>query len=245
MNPTKKKILKEIDTIEEVKTASDKKRTRVTAQKILKKYKNMKRPKKAYLVNEEGTETIDYSEPKEDLFVGESILNAANKLLNFNQFKKEQEKLLKKGKKGKQITAANILKKYKNMKKPKKTFLVNEEDLATINYTEPQEDLFAGESIINAANKVIDFEKFKKQEEKILQTSNDLLMNNAETINYVDDLNLNDVMENKNLKMAAKKISDKYKKILQKRKVPVPVEILHKSSKIFKKNDKKEIKQLL
>ena len=205
----------------------------------------MKRPKKAYLVNEEGIETIDYSEPKEDLFAGESILNAANKLLNFNQFKKEQEKPLKKGKKGKQITAANILKKHKNLKKPKKTSLVNEEDLATINYTEPQEDLFAGESIINAANKVIDFGKFKKQEEKILQTSNDLLMNNAETINYVDDLNLNDVMENKNLKMAAKKISDKYKKILQKRKVPVPVEILHKSSETFKKNDKKEIKQQL
>ena len=134
-------------------------------------------------------------------------------MTDFEQFKKEQEKLLKKGKKGKQITAQNILKKYKNMKKPKKTFLVNEEDLATIDYTEPQEDLFAGESIINAANKVIDFEQFKKQQEKILQISNDLLMNDAETINYVDDLNLNDVMENKNLKMAAKRISDKYKKI--------------------------------
>ena len=92
-------------------------------------------------------------------------------MTDFEQFKKEQEKLLKKGKKGKQITAQNILKKYKNMKKPKKTFLVNEEDLATIDYTEPQEDLFAGESIINAANKVIDFEQFKKQQEKILQIS--------------------------------------------------------------------------
>ena len=61
-------ILKEIDTIDEVKTASDKKRTRVTAQKILKKYKNMKRPEKTYLVNEEDIETIDYSEPQEDLF---------------------------------------------------------------------------------------------------------------------------------------------------------------------------------
>ena len=110
------------------------------------------------------------------------------------------------------------------MKKPKKTYLVNEKDLATINYTEPQEDLFAGESIINAANKVTDFEQFKKEQEKILQTSNNLLMNDAETINYVDDLNLNDVMENKNLKMAAKRISDKYKKIRQKRKAPVPIE---------------------
>ena len=131
------KILKEIDTIEEIRAASDKKRTRITADKILKKYKNMKRPKKTYLVNEEDIETIDYTEPKENLFAGESIVNAANKVLNFKQFKKEQEKELKKGKKDKQIAAKNVLKKYKNLKKPKKTYLVNEEDLETINYDEP------------------------------------------------------------------------------------------------------------
>ena len=113
----KNKILKEIDTIDEVKTASDKKRTRVTAQKILKKYKNMKRSEKTYLVNEEDIETIDYSEPQEDLLAGESILNTANKLLKFNQFKKEQEKLLKKGKNGKQIKAKDILKKIQEHEK--------------------------------------------------------------------------------------------------------------------------------
>ena len=43
-------------------------------------------------------------------------------MLDFKQFKKEQEKELKKGKKGKQIAAKNILKKYKNLKKPKKTY---------------------------------------------------------------------------------------------------------------------------
>ena len=121
------------------------------------------------------------------------------------------------------------------MKKPKKTYLVNEKDLATINYTEPQEDLFAGESIINAANKVTDFEQFKKEQEKILQTSNNLLMKDAETINYVDELNLNDVMENKNLKMVAKRISDKYKKIRQKKK----------STSSYRKVKNKEIKQHL
>ena len=56
----------------------------------------MKRSKKTYLVNEEDIETIDYSKPQEELFSGESILNAANKVFNFDQFKKEQEKLLKK-----------------------------------------------------------------------------------------------------------------------------------------------------
>ena len=107
------KILKDTDTIEEIKTASDKKRTKITADKIFKKYKNMKRPKKTTLVNEEDIETIDYTEPKEDLFAGEYIVNTANNVLNFKQFKKEQEKELKKGKKGKQIAAKNILKKYK------------------------------------------------------------------------------------------------------------------------------------
>lgn len=85
----KNKILKETDTIEEIKTASNKKRTKVAAQKILKKYKNLKRPKKPYLVIEKD---IDYIEPQEDLFAGESIVNAVNKVLDFEQFKKEQER---------------------------------------------------------------------------------------------------------------------------------------------------------
>ena len=92
------KILKDIETIEEIRTASDKKRTEITADKILKKYKNMKRPKKTYLVNQEDIETIDYTKPQEDLFEDESIVNVVNKVLDFKQFKKEQEKGLKTGK---------------------------------------------------------------------------------------------------------------------------------------------------
>ena len=133
----------------------------------------MKRPKKTYLVNEEDIETIDYTKPQEDLFEDESIVNVVNKVLDFKQFKKEQEKELKKGKKDKQIAAENILKKYKNLKKPKKTYLVNEEDLKAINYDEPQEDLFVGESILAAANKVLDFDEFKEEQERKLQECND------------------------------------------------------------------------
>ena len=156
-------------------------------------------------MNEEDIETIDYIEPQENLFAGESITNAANKVLDFNQFKKEQEKELKKSRKGKQIAAKNILKKSKNLRKLKKTSLVNEKDLETIDYTEPQEDLFAGESIVNAANKILDFDEFKREQERKLQKYNDQLMNNSETIKYVDDINLEDVKDNKNLKIAAKK----------------------------------------
>ena len=180
------KILKEIDTIGEIRTASDKKRIRITAVKILKKYKNMKKPKKTYLLNEKDIETIDYIEPQVDLFTGESIVNTTYKIL-----KKGQEKELKKGN---QIAATNILKKYKILKKPKKKYLVNEEDIETINYDdEPQEDLFAGESILAAANKALDFDKFKQEQERALQQYNDQLMNDAEKINYVDDINLEDV----------------------------------------------------
>ena len=46
------------------------------------------------MVNEEDLETIDFSEP-EDLFQGASILNAANKVLEFNEFKKQQEEAIK------------------------------------------------------------------------------------------------------------------------------------------------------
>ena len=51
--------------------------------------------------------------------------------------------------------------------------MVNEEDLKAINYDEPQEDLFVGESILAAANKVLDFDEFKEEQERKLQECND------------------------------------------------------------------------
>ena len=102
------------------------------------------------MVDEKDLETIDYNEPQEDLFKGESIINAVNKVFDFEKFKKDQAK------KNTIQTAKKISKKYKNLKKPKKSFSVNEEDIETITYDEPQEDLFKSESILNAANKVLD-----------------------------------------------------------------------------------------
>ena len=163
--------MKNIDIVQEIKDTAAKKSAKITAKKLLQKYKTMKRPKKTFLVNKEDVKTIDYNEPQEDLFKNESIVEAANKMLDFNEFKKEQAKALKKSKNGKQITSANILKKYKNLKKPKKTYLVNEEDLEMINYHEPQEDLFKGKSIIAAASKMLDFNEFKKEQAKALKKS--------------------------------------------------------------------------
>ena len=68
-------------------------------------------------------------------------------------------------------------------------------------------------------------------------------MNDSETIKYVDDINLEDVRDNKNLKIAAKKISDKYRK-LRKRKATVSVPKLHKISETFTPADKKGKRQI-
>lgn len=72
-------------------------------------------------------------------------------------------------------------------------------------------------------------------------------LNDVETINSVDDLDINDLKENKNLRIAADKIKNKYKKIRQKRKAPIPIETLHKESETYvprsskKKADKRVI----
>ena len=104
---------------------------------------------------------------------------------------------------------------------------------------EPQEDLFRGESILEAANRVLDFEAFKKQQKEAINNFNEKLLKNAKTINYVDDINLDDVKDNKNLKISAKKISDKYKK-LRKRKAEKREKQINEIIDEFKLPKKKE-----
>ena len=77
---------KNIEIVKDITNFASKKSARITANKILQKYKSMKRPKKTYFVNEEDIDTIDYNEPQEDLFQGESIIEAANKGLHFEEF---------------------------------------------------------------------------------------------------------------------------------------------------------------
>ena len=171
----KKRKTDEIDNVGELKDASLKKNAAITGKKIVKKYKSMKRPK-TYLVDEKDLETIDCNEPQEDLLRGESIINAVNKVFDFEKFKKDQAEALNKptstSKKSTIQTAKKISKKYKNLKKPKKTYLVNENYLETIAYDETQEDLFKNESILNAANKVFDFNKCKKEQNELINKYN-------------------------------------------------------------------------
>ena len=77
-------------------------------------------------------------------------------------------------------------------KKPPLTFLVHEADIETIDYNDgSDENMFTKESNFIAKNKIFDMHK-KEQAENNLDE--------AETINYVDDTNLTNVKENKNAK---------------------------------------------
>ena len=110
------------------------------------------------------------------------------------------------------------------MKKPKKTYLVNEEDLETIDFSEP-EDLFQGESILNVTNKVLDFNEFKKQQEEAIKYFNQFnekdinkkkrkaLEKEEQIIEIIKVSKKREQQVDKAAQIAAKKISKKYKNI--------------------------------
>ena len=112
----KRKKTKTINMIEDIKNSAAKKSTKITAKKILQKYKSMKRPKKTYLVNEEDLETLEYKKPEEDLFRGESIVESENKVLDFETFKKDQANALKIRKKKNSVTKKSAKKNAKKQK---------------------------------------------------------------------------------------------------------------------------------
>ena len=86
----KKRNTEKIDIVDELKDASLKKNAKIAAKKVVKKYKSMKRPNKTYLVDEKYLEIIDYDDTQEDLLKGESIINAVNKVFDFEKFIKDQ-----------------------------------------------------------------------------------------------------------------------------------------------------------
>ena len=106
------------------------------------------------------------------------------------------------------------------MEKPKKTFLVNEEDLETIAYAdEPKDDSFKGESILEAANRVLDFEEFKKQQKDAIDNFNENLLNKNKRKAIEKEKDIFNTtkkriqQKDKVAQTAAKKISKKYKNI--------------------------------
>ena len=108
-------------------------------------------------------------------------------------------------------------------KTSKQIFLVNGEALKTIVYDEPEEeDLFRGESILEAANKVLDFGEFKKQQEDAINDFNENLLNKNKRKAIEKEEQLIEIIKvtkkrkqqnDKAAQLAAKKILKKYKNI--------------------------------
>ena len=87
---------------------------------------------------------------------------------------------------------------------------------------EPQEDLFKRESTLEAANKVLDFEEFKKQQEDAINNFNENLLNKnkrkaiekeEQLIQIIKVPKKRKQQKDKAAQIAAKKISKKYKNI--------------------------------
>ena len=92
--------------------------------------------------------------------------------------------------------------------------MVNEEDIETITYDEPQEDLFKSESILNAVNKVLDFNKFEKEQEKLINTYNKRkTFEDLQLVEIIKTPKKRKVQRDKLAQTAADKIRKKYKKI--------------------------------
>ena len=105
-------------------------------------------------------------------------------------------------------------------------------------YDEPQQDLFESESVLAVANKVFEFKKSQQNQKQRLENYKEQQLNDTETINYADDLDLDNVLAKKSLKIAGKQVSDKYRK-LRKRKAAISVPKLHKISETLIQTDKK------
>ena len=88
----KEKKPEKIDVINEIKNSSAKKNAQITAKKIVQQYKLMKKPKKTYLVSDIESDIESDDDPQ---ISSQSIVQAANKVLDFNVLKKDQEKKLK------------------------------------------------------------------------------------------------------------------------------------------------------
>ena len=92
--------------------------------------------------------------------------------------------------------------------------MINEEDLETIAYDKPQEDLFKNESILNAANKVFDFNKFQKEQNELINKYNKRkTFEDLQLAEIIKVQKKRKVQRDKLAQIAADKVRKKYKNI--------------------------------
>ena len=91
-------------------------------------------------------------------------------------------------------------------KKPPPTFFIDEADLETIDYNnDNDEDLFAKESILATANKVFDYDRFKKERAagldgmKRQQIDDELFVNESFWLQQTKYLTLINIKKNRRL----------------------------------------------
>ena len=129
-------------------------------------------------------------------------------------------------------------------KKPSPPFNLNDiSDAESVIYTDGRsmENVRSNRGATIAANKIKN--KYKKMRSKSNSLPFDLDdIEQAETENYVDDVDTADVNLNRNAAITAKKISDKYKKIRKKRKIEIAIELpIEKGQKRIKTSNLKKL----
>ena len=142
------------------------------AKKITKKYDKLRWEKVKKLAQIKGIEVVKEEESSKKYtksagLAGKKISDRYKKLRRKRNIDIVQEIKDVASEKSAQIAAKKVSDKYKKMrmKKPLPTFLVSEADLETIQYNdEPNENIFANESILAAASKVFDFDRYKKEQ---------------------------------------------------------------------------------
>ena len=146
-------------------------------------------------VTDDGGEPVIETGPSQKIDIsGQSIINQANKVLDYQKFKQDQAKKIRD---------------YNNK--------LLKDTAKTIKYVENMKNVKPSNSLLIAAKKTREkYRKMRRRQRKWL--------NDADTINYVDDTSLNDVKENKNLLIATKKLKNLYRKMRESQRKKVNAE---------------------
>ena len=238
--PKKVKII--LSNANKVRLAADKIKNKYKKQKPIStlRAKNKKGAdwlKRAGCVDTDDLQTIDYNNDTNvtDLDDVETI--------NYNNDTSVSDLIDLKKTSRKQLTAKKIIKKYRHLarkksyKRPPPRTETDFDDLETIDYNNDTNisvlNDIASSSKKNrntkkAAKKIL--QKYKKIAQKKTPLSFNLTdMADTETVDYNNDTNINDVLSSKSAEIAAKKISDKYRKIRKRKRINVPDNLINSS----------------
>lgn len=201
------------------------------AKKIRQKYKDIRRNKALKLLRLKGAEVVSVNDDpvskKSAQIAAKNISDKYKKIRSKKMIDLVQDVQEAASEKNAQIVAKKISKNYKRMRNKRLAL-----PLSLNNLAEKESIVYNDERNLNGVrsnkNAKIAASKISKKYKKMRAKKNSLPFSleeieEAYTENYNDNTNLTDVNLNKNAAIAAKKISDKYKKIRGKRKRDMPI----------------------